>query len=93
MLTCVEKLINKKQGTRFTAQKREAVKKVQVADHKNKTFNLYLESCALIKTLVRCGSKFQQPIELFRRKIIIKEIDGIDLLPVFMHFIMAMWPR
>ena len=36
MLTCVEKLIDKKQGTRFKAKK-GAIKKVQEADHKNKT--------------------------------------------------------
>jgi hypothetical protein len=51
MLTCVEKLINKKQGTRFKAQKRAAIKKVQVAGQKNKmipTCTLNLEPCALI---------------------------------------------
>jgi len=44
----VEKLTDKKQGTRHKAQERRAVKKVQEADQKNKT----IPACAL--NLVPC---------------------------------------
>ena len=49
-----------------------------------------LRTHSLVKTLIRCSSQFQQPVKLLWRKIIIEEINRIDLVPVLDHFIMAM---
>src|SRR5262245_16404850 len=43
-----------------------------------------------IKTLVGCSRQFQQAVILFRRKIIIEKINGIDLISIFYYFIVTM---
>ncbi len=45
----------------------------------------------LVEALVAGSSKFYNMIELLGGKIIIKEINGIYSLVVFMYLVMAMW--
>ncbi len=43
----------------------------------------------LIEALITCCGLFQQPVKLLGRKIVVEEINRIDLVAVFVYFIMA----